>query len=63
MEALGKLFEPLGSMLDAKNTQSLLTMGTEDLLQAISGSKPISDVLNDLFDLDNQTSDEPKPTH
>ena len=51
MEALGKLFQPLSSMLDAKNTQSLLAMGTEDFLEAISGAKPISDVLNDLFNV------------
>jgi hypothetical protein len=51
MDALGKLFEPLNSMLDAKNTQSLLNMGVEDLLEAISGSKPISDVLNDFFNI------------
>ena len=51
LEALGKLFQPLSSMLDAKNTQSLLAMGTEDLLAAISGAKPISDVLNDLFNV------------
>ena len=51
MEALGKLFEPLSAMLDAKNAQSLLSMGAEDLLEAISGSKPISDVLNDFFNL------------
>ncbi len=51
MEALGKLFQPLSSMLDAKNMQSLLAMGTEDLLAAIGGAKPVSDVLNDLFNL------------
>lgn len=51
MESLGALFEPLNAVLDAKTLQNLLTMGVEELLEAISGSKPISDVLNDFFNL------------
>jgi hypothetical protein len=51
IDALGRLFEPLSSMLNAKNTQSLLNLGVTDLLEAISGSKPISDVLNDVFNI------------
>jgi hypothetical protein len=49
LEALGKLFEPLKEMLNGANTQNLLAMGAEDLIEAISGSKSISDVLNDFF--------------
>ena len=51
IEALGKLFLPLRTVLDAKNTLSLMNMGAEDLLGAISGSKSISDVLNDVFNI------------
>ena len=49
MESLGKLFAPLTGMLNGPNKDALLAMGAEDLIEAISGTKSISDVLNDFF--------------
>jgi hypothetical protein len=51
MEELGKLFKPLTLTLDAKNVASLVGTGIEDFLEAISGAKPISEVLNDMFNI------------
>lgn len=51
IEALGKLFEPFNTLLNAGTLKSLLDMGVPDLLEAVSGSKPFSDVLNDFFNV------------
>lgn len=51
MEALGKLFEPFNTLLNASILTKLLNMGVTDLLDAVSGSKPFSSVLDDFFNV------------
>ncbi|MCF2133796.1 MULTISPECIES: hypothetical protein [Burkholderiaceae] len=51
LEALGKLFEPFNTLLNASNLASLLNMGVTDLLNAVSGSQPFSSVIEDFFNL------------
>jgi hypothetical protein len=51
LEALGKLFAPFSSLLNASNLASLLNMGVTDLLNAVSGSQPFSSVIDDFFNL------------
>ena len=51
MEALGKLFEPFNTLLNASIMTKLLNMGITDLLDAVSGTKPFSSVLDDFFNV------------